>query len=370
MLLTSSSTFELSPPMADTGKLAVVLMNLGGPDKPEAVRGFLFSLFNDARILTLPQPMRGLLAWIISTSRAPTARKTYGLMGGGSPILPNTQAQGDALTEALTGVAAEVRCFIAMRHWQPRTEEAVAQVKAFDPDKVVLLPLYPQFSTTTTQSALDAWYKAAKRLKFQRPTTALCCYPTNPGFIQANADLIIDALPAAREHGEPRILFSAHSLPEKIVEAGDPYKWQTERTADAIREALAARGEPDLDCVSTYQSKVGPLPWVGPSTEDEIKRAAEDKVPLIVAPMSFVSEHVETTVEIGIEYKAEAEALGVPFFMPVPTVGTLAPFIKGLADLVRQAVEHDGPVMSEEGPRLCPAGYAQCCQAAFGCGAT
>ncbi len=345
------------------GKIAVVLMNLGGPDRPEAVRPFLFSLFNDRRILTLPQPVRGLLAWIISTTRAPTARETYGLMGGGSPILPNTEAQANALSEALEKDFDEIRCFIAMRHWQPRTEEAALLVKDYAPDRIILLPLYPQFSTTTTQSALDAWNKAAKRLKIDIPTTSICCFPTDPGFIEANADLVAEALPKAATYGKPRILFSAHSLPEKIVKAGDPYQWQTERTAAAIVERLKRRGLTGLDWLSTYQSKVGPIPWIGPSTEDEIHRAADEKVPLIVVPMSFVSEHVETTVEIGMEYADLAEELGVPYFLPVETASVRDSFIDGLASLVRQAWAQDKSMISQLGPRICPRGFADCCQA-------
>lgn len=340
-------------------KIAVVLFNLGGPDRPEAVRPFLFNLFSDPAIIRLPNPLRLLLALLVSRRRAPAAAAIYEKLGGGSPLLANTEAQAQALETALAG-PDEVRVFIAMRYWQPMSDEAADQVRAFDPDEIVLLPLYPQYSTTTTASSLQAWRRAAQAAGVDRPTRAICCYPTEPGFIAAEAELIREAYAAALPHGRPRVLFSAHGLPESVVKAGDPYQWQCEATAAALVGTL---GVPDLDWVGCYQSRVGPLTWIGPSTDAEIARAGADGVPVVVAPIAFVSDHSETLVEIEIEYRHLAREKGVPFFARVPAVGIAPDFISGLAALVRQACGGGQAVCSQAGGRLCSAGWTACPQA-------
>ncbi len=338
-------------------RIAVILMNLGGPDQPAAVKPFLRNLFNDPNILTVPAPLRTVLAWIISTTREKTAQASYDEMGGGSPILPNTQAQATALDAALATAGLTAKCFVCMRHWHPMTPEVVAAVKAYAPDQVVLLPLYPQYSTTTTKSSREAWMTEAGKQGLTVPTTTICCYPTEDGFIRANAELIRPVLAEAAQHGRPRVLFSAHSLPQKIVDAGDPYQVQCVLTGQAIADAL---GDPDLDWHSTYQSKVGPLPWLEPSTEQAIEQAAKDGVPVVLVPMSFVSEHVETTVELGIEYRELAERLGLSFYGVVPAVAVHQAFIAGLAGLVGRAAQTDAALLSQTGARLCPCGFGAC----------
>ena len=340
-------------------KIAIVLFNLGGPDRPEAVRPFLFNLFNDPSIIGVPNPLRWFLAQLISRKRVKAAGPIYDLLGGGSPLLPNTEAQAADLQAQLTDVG-EVGVFIAMRYWHPMAPDTAAAVKAFDPDRVVLLPLYPQWSTTTTASSLRVWRQAAAGVGLDRPTTLVCCYPTDPGFIRASADLIRAGLKEAEASGKPRVLFSAHGLPKRVVQRGDPYQWQCEQTAAAIVRELAM---PDLDWAACDQSRVGPLEWIGPSTDSEIRRAGKDGVPIVVVPLAFVSEHSETLVEIEIEYRHLAHEAGVPYFVRIPAVGVEAPFISGLADLVRRAVAHDGAVLSEAGGRLCPAEFSGCCQA-------
>lgn len=342
-------------------RTAVVLFNLGGPDSPQAVRPFLQNLFSDPAILQVPGPVRWFLARLISARREKPAQAIYAHLGGRSPLLPNTQAQAAALQSALQeGMEGEeVRCFIAMRYWHPFTEQAVAEVKAFAPARVVLLPLYPQFSTTTTGSSVKAWTEAAVKAGLQVPTHTVCCYPTEPGFIAAMAGLVRQAYDAAAAHGTPRVLFSAHGLPKKVVERGDPYQWQCERTAAALAEALQI---PGLDWLNSYQSRVGPLEWIGPATDAEIERAGRDGVPLVVVPIAFVSEHSETLVEIGIEYRHLADQCGVPYFAPVPTVGDDPAFIAGLADLVRASLSQPAGLGSQQGGRLCPAGFSGCPQ--------
>ena len=345
-------------------RIAVVLFNLGGPDKPESVRPFLFNLFNDRSIIRLPNPFRMVLASLISRRRAPVAMKIYEELGGGSPLLPNTIAQAEALNSRL-GDLGDVRVFIAMRYWHPMSVAAVEQVQAFDPDEVVLLPLYPQFSTTTTASSLRLWRETAQALGFDRPTRAVCCYPIEPGLIAGNVEAIRREYTQACRHGPPRLLFSSHGLPESIVRDGDPYQWQCEQTAAAMVEALAID---ELDWVNCYQSRVGPMKWIGPATDDEIRRAGGDGVPIVVVPIAFVSEHSETLVELDIEYRKLAGEAGVPYYGRVPTVGTNGDFIDGLARLVRQALAGDRALCSQQGGRPCPAAWRGCPQPGSGPG--
>jgi len=336
-------------------RLAVVLLNLGGPDRPDAVRPFLFNLFDDPAIIRLPAPWRSLVAWLIARRRAPVARAIYDRLGGGSPLLPNTEAQAAALGRALNDDA--LRVFIAMRHWHPRADATAAAVAAYAPARIVLLPLYPQFSTTTTQSSLDDWARAARAVGLDVPTHVVCCYPEAAGFVQATAALIRPALRAAAAAGRPRLLFSAHGLPERVVAAGDPYPGQVRRTAAAVAAAL---NEPGLDWTLCYQSRVGPLKWIGPSTDQEVRRAGVDRVPLVVCPIAFVSDHSETLVEIEVEYRHLATQAGVPRFERVPAVGDHPDFIAALAALVRGALSRPPGLCSSTGRRLCPADATGC----------
>jgi protoporphyrin/coproporphyrin ferrochelatase len=318
---------------------AVVLLNLGGPDSPPAVRPFLYNLFSDPAILRLPTVLRLPLAGLIAARRAATARRIYARLGGGSPLLANTQAQARALETALgTGH----RCFIAMRYWHPLTAETVAMVAAWQPAEIVLLPLYPQYSTTTTASSLRAWEVETRRQGLAVPTRIVRSYPTACGFVAALAGLIARSLDVAV--GNPvRLLFSVHGLPLKIVRAGDPYPGEVQATAALV---VAVLGRPGLDWRVCYQSRVGPLAWLGPSVEDELHAAGRDGVAVVVAPISFVSEHSETLVELDIEYRRVAEHSGVPAYFRVPTVGTDPRFVAALAKLVR------GTVLAEDLPAL------------------
>lgn len=327
-------------------RVAVVLFNLGGPDRPEAVRPFLFNLFNDPAIIGLPNPFRTLLAHFIAWRRSGPAGKIYDLLGGGSPLLPNTQAQAAALEQSLQQEGQQVRCFIAMRYWQPMSYEAATQVKEFRPDLVVLLPLYPQYSRTTTGSSVKAWHEAAKAVGLACPTRLIASYPDDDGFIDAGVNLLRSAYAEAQAFGKPRVLFSAHGLPKKVIDGGDPYQWQCEQTAQKLVEKLNIDG---LDWINCYQSRVGPLEWIGPSTDAELRRAAADKVPVLVYPIAFVSEHSETLVEIEIEYRHMAKELGIPAFYRVPTVATHPAFIAGLARRVGEMIhQRDGRAPAAE----------------------
>jgi len=334
-------------------KIAIILFNLGGPDAPEAVRPFLFNLFSDPAIIGASQPFRFLLAQLISRTREKSAQANYALMGGRSPIVPETEAQALALEAALAarGLDMEFKCFLAMRYWRPFTADAAKAARDWGADEAVLLPLYPQFSSTTTASSLKAWAKASAL-----PASTLCCYPAGGGFAQAHADAILAAWRQGGSPERPRVLFSAHGLPQKVIDAGDPYQWQIERSVAAVRALLPTEWEHRV----CYQSRVGPLKWIGPSTEEEIHAAGQDQAGVIVAPIAFVSEHIETLVELDVEYAEKARALGLPYYLRAPALGAGARFIDVLADIVERAAASPGGVRSEDGPRICPGAFGQC----------
>lgn len=316
-------------------KRAILLYSLGGPNNLEAVRPYLFNLFSDPAILRLPNPWREMLAWLIATTRTREAKKVYKAMGGKSPLLEQTQAQARALQKALCDWGT-VECFVAMRCWQPFIFDALRRVKIFNPDEIIHLPLYPQYSTTTTGSSFSEAVALMDELGLNVvPQKVIQAYPTLSGFIESMVAQIKPALKRATKCGKPRLLLSAHGLPLSIVKSGDPYQGQCEETARALIEKL---GRADLDYVLCYQSKVGPMKWIEPSLVGEIDRAGQEKKPLVIAPIAFVSEHSETLYELGMLNRERATHAGVPFYEVVPTVGTTPAFINGLADLVRSAV--------------------------------
>jgi ferrochelatase len=319
-------------------KLAVVLFNLGGPDSPEAVQPFLRNLFSDPAIITLPWILRAPIAWQVARRRAPVAREIYAHIGGRSPIVPETQGQARALEAALAADGVKAKAFIAMRYWHPFADGAALAVKNYAPDRIVLLPLYPQFSTTTTASSLKDWHRAARKVGLDVPTHEIVSYPREAGFIAALAARIRAALGDASPE-EFRLLLSAHGLPKKIIARGDPYQRQVEESASALVDALGIKGLdwPKDEWKVCYQSRVGPLEWIGPATDAEIRRAGAEGKKLIVAPIAFVSEHSETLVELDIEYGKLARESGVPDYRRARAVGDHPAFIAGLAGLVREA---------------------------------
>jgi protoporphyrin/coproporphyrin ferrochelatase len=335
-------------------RTAVVLFNLGGPDSLDAVVPFLRNLFSDPAIITLPNPFRAIIARLIAARRAPVAREIYARLGNSSPILANTETQARALERELGG---DTRIFIAMRYWRPLSGETAVAVKAWRPDEIVLMPLYPQFSATTTASSLDDWHRAAARIGLAVPTRATCCYPTEPGFIAALAARVTVALRAWPAEIKCRVLLSAHGLPQRLAERGDPYQWQIEATAAALRQKFDGKTE----MVVCYQSRVGPLKWLEPATDAEIRRAGAEGRGLIIVPIAFVSEHSETLVELDHDYGKLAAEQGVPRYVRVPTVSDDPLFIAGLAAQVRAART---PIAPASGRRLCPGAATLC-----GCGA-
>jgi len=345
-------------------RLAIVLFNLGGPDRLEAVEPFLYNLFMDPAIISVPQPFRWMLAKLISKRRAPLAQGIYNHIGGKSPLLDLTLEQARALEIAVRRdfEGVEVEAFVCMRYWHPMSAAVAKDVKAFDPDQIIMLPLYPQFSTTTTESSFSDWRLAAAAAGITAPSKRICCYPVEPGLIDAQTQLLKTALDEARaQAGDTpiRVLFSAHGLPKKIVDKkGDPYPQHVEQGAAAIVEQFP---EPINDWLVSYQSRVGPLEWIGPSTDDEIRRAGRDGVALVILPIAFVSEHSETLVELDIEYKALADECSVKIYVRVPAVATHEAFINGLAHVVQNTLKQE--------QSLCPAGAKMriCAKGTKGC---
>lgn len=340
-------------------KRAVVLFNLGGPDSQKAVRPFLFNLFRDPAIIGLPAIARYPLAALIATTREKTAQANYAIMGGRSPLLPETEKQARALEAELARrtPGVETRVFTAMRYWKPRADQTAREVAAFAPDEIVLLPLYPQFSTTTTASSIKDWRRAYQG---SGRTRAVCCYPTAPGFVDAYARSIRATWEAAGRPANVRLLFSAHGLPRRVIDAGDPYQAQVEAGAAAI----AARLPEFADWNVSYQSRVGRLEWLGPATDDEVRRAGADGKGLLVCPIAFVSEHVETLVELDHEYAELARAEGVAPYLRAPTPTVAESFIGTLADAALAQPDADPAPF---GPWLCPAEHGKCaCRQAQG----
>jgi ferrochelatase len=268
--------------------------------------------------------------------------------------LPETRKQAEAL-EAALGAARpgdEARVFVAMRYWKPFADETAKAVAAFAPDELVLLPLYPQYSTTTSASSLQDWAKAYRGPGRVR---TVCCYPTAPGLIEAHVTAIRSTWEAAGKPENVRLLFSAHGLPEKIIEGGDPYQAQVQAGAAAVAARLPELG----DWTVCYQSRVGRLKWLEPSTEQEIRRAGAEGKGVLIDPIAFVSDHVETLVELDHEYAEVAKSVGCAPYLRAPALGVDADFIAGLAKAVGSALARETWVGPDSG-WLCPAGHGRC----------
>jgi ferrochelatase len=330
-------------------KIAILITNLGGPLEQKDVRGFLYNLFADPYIISIPAPFRQLLATLISTTRAKSARKNYAKMGGGSPILAETKKQALALETALKKAWPEtiVKVFIGMRYWHPFIKDTITDIHQFGSDELIILPLYPQFSSTTTLTAIQ---EIKKRLNHDN-VNYTCCYAKHPLFVQAQRELINNAL-KDKNIEDYRLLFSAHGLPEKIIKAGDPYQDQVETGVSFIMQGLES-----ADFQVCYQSRVGPLKWIGPSLDEALAKAANDKKSVIIIPIAFVSEHIETLVELDEEYAEKAEHLGIEHYIRVPTIRDHPLFIEALVDLATRLINKevspigDGPC---SGYKYCP----------------
>jgi ferrochelatase len=330
------------------GRVGVLLLNLGGPDEIEDVRPFLFNLFSDPEIIRLPFPwMQKPLAWMISTMRAKKSQKNYEQIGGGSPLRSITEAQAQALQEQLSDRGQEAQIYIGMRYWHPFTEEAIARIERDGIEKLVILPLYPQFSISTSGSSfrlLEKLWQEDSKLKSIEYTVIPSWYQ-QPGYLQAMAQLIAQELDGFPDRDRVHIFFSAHGVPLSYVEeAGDPYQKEIEECTRLIMRTLNRPNPHTL----AYQSRVGPVEWLKPYTEEAITElAAKEVKDLLVVPISFVSEHIETLQEIDIEYRELAEESGIHDFRRVPALNTHPVFINGLADLVTRAIDSPSLKLSQ-----------------------
>lgn len=329
-------------------RVAVLLFNLGGPKKPEDVKPFLYNLFRDKYIIDLPFGIRQGVASMIANSRAASARKNYAYMGGGSPIVRETEAQARALESYINGKTKglEARVFVGMRYWHPFIEQAAADIAAWRPDEVVVLPLYPQFSSTTTLTAFEAFEKAYKG---KARVTNVCCYAANDHFIKAHTELLKARLKGIKDKDSYRVLFSAHGLPEKIVQKGDPYQVQVEATVSRVMASLNS----EIDHIICYQSRVGPMKWIGPSTDEMIRQAGKDGKSVIVVPIAFVSEHIETLVELDIEYGHLAKEAGIRDYIRIPALGVDTNYIKALNDEVLKAIGSEDAIVGDHDCQSC-----------------
>jgi|TARA_B100001964_G_scaffold227212_1_gene276893 ferrochelatase len=332
-------------------KKAVVLFNLGGPDKLESVEPFLFNLFNDPAIISIPSIFRYPLAKLLSKRRTPIAKNIYKEIGNKSPILELTQNQAKSLENNLLK-KGDYKCFVVMRCWHPRALDVIKKVKEYNPTEIILLPLYPQYSTSTSGSSINEWNDLCKKKNYQIKTKTICCYPTENNFIESHISLINKTLKSI-ENNNFKLIFSAHGLPENKIKKGDPYQWQVEET---VKKIISKIKNENLDHIISYQSHVGPLKWIGPSTDEIIIQYSKEKKGIIIVPIAFVSEHSETLVELDIEYKKLAVTNGCSFYKRVPALGIEENFIKGLTELVLQQETRGNFVSSA----MCPNKYKKC----------
>ncbi len=332
-------------------KKAVILFNLGGPDKLESVEPFLFNLFNDPAIINIPSIFRYPLAKFISKKRAPIAKNIHKEIGNKSPILELTQDQAKSLENNLSK-KGDYKCFVIMRCWHPRASDVIKKVREYNPEEIILLPLYPQYSASTSGSSINEWDDLCKKKNYHVKTKTICCYPTENNFIASHISLIKKTLKVIEDNNF-KLIFSAHGLPKSKIKKGDPYQWQVEETVKKIMSNLE---DENLNYIISYQSRVGPLKWIGPSTDKVIIKYSKEKKGIVIVPISFVSEHSETLVELDIEYKKLAEENGCTFYKRIPALGVEEHFIKGLTELVLQRETRNNFVSSV----MCPNKYVKC----------
>jgi ferrochelatase len=316
--------------MSGGRKIGVVLFQLGGPDSLEAVEPFLYNLFSDPEIIDFPfaRLARPTLAKLVARNRAGKVQHHYKEIGGGSPIRELTERQARALEQEL-GRTLEARVWVAMRYWHPLAEEVVREVTTAQPEELVLLPLYPQYSKVTTGSSLNEWKRRANGLSL--PTRVVPEFYRHPLYLDAMAERINQALERFPVGQPPALVFSAHGVPLSVIESGDPYRRQTEETVGLVMRR-GGWSNPDFLC---YQSRVGPGRWTEPMLHTTLQnlRASGAKRVLVV-PISFVTEHIETLHEIDLEAREQAEKLGFEQFEMMPALNDSPKFIQCLADLV------------------------------------
>ncbi|MUL36717.1 ferrochelatase [Gloeocapsopsis dulcis] len=330
------------------GRIGVLLLNLGGPDQLEDVGPFLFNLFSDPEIIRLPFSwLQKPLAWFISTRRTKLSQENYRQIGGGSPLRQITEEQAAALEKQLRAQGHEAKVYVGMRYWHPFTEEAIARIKRDNIERLVILPLYPQFSISTSGSSFRLlqrlWQEDPKLEKIEY--TVIPSWYKQPRYLQAMAQLIAQELDQFSNSDAVHVFFSAHGVPKSYVEeAGDPYQQEIEECTALIMQTLNRPNPHTL----AYQSRVGPVEWLQPYTEDALKELGSQGVKdIAVVPISFVSEHIETLQEIDIEYREVAEEAGIHNFRRVPALNTHPIFIQAMVDLVEEAMRNPSLKLSQ-----------------------
>ena len=319
----------------DKRRIGVVLFQLGGPDSLEAIEPFLFNLFCDPDIIDFPFARLGRkpLAKLISTTRARKVQHHYAVLGGASPIRKFTEQQAQALQSELARRGVDAACVVAMRYWHPFTQEAIARLSGADVDEVVLLPMYPQYSTTTTGSSLNEWQRQWRETI---PTSLVREFYANRGYIEAVVQRIEATLARFPRPERAEIVFSAHSVPIAVIERGDPYQKQIEQTV-ALVMGRGGWANPHRLC---YQSKVGASKWLQPSLRTTLRDlAAEGASDVCIVPIAFVSDHVETLGEIDHEARELAQQHGIRQFEMTPGLNDSPTFIRALAELVLDKIQ-------------------------------
>ena len=314
-------------------RIAIILFQLGGPDSQAAVEPFLYRLFCDPDIINFPGAFlaRKPLAKLISTTRSKIVRQHNAEIGGGSPIRRLTEQQAQALQAELRPYIS-ARTIVAMRYWHPDTQEAIATLESTPFDELVLLPLYPHYSFATTGSSLKEWNRLYKP---QVPVHVVDHFYDHPDYIAAIVERVNGVLQELPNPDELHLLFSAHGLPMALVEKGDPYPKQIQETVQLVRE-LGAWPNPHALC---FQSRVGPQKWLQPSLPDTIEKLARSGIKrVLVIPVSFLTEHIETLHEINIEAREQAESSGISQFLMMPALNDSPLLIRALADLVLRSV--------------------------------
>jgi ferrochelatase len=315
-------------------RVGIVLFQLGGPDTLEAIEPFLYNLFCDPDIIDFPFARIGRkpLAKLISSTRARKVQHHYATIGGGSPIRRHTERQAKALERELQEEGIDAHCFVAMRYWHPFTSEAIEQVRLAECDELVLLPMYPQYSSTTTGSSLNEWNR---QFGDDIPVHRVESFYLNTAYLDAVAEKVDQALQRFPSPRCPEIIFSAHSIPVAVVEKGDPYQRQIEET---VRLVMQRGGWPNAHRLC-YQSKVGASRWLQPSLHTTLRQLAAEKMrEICVVPIAFVSDHIETLGEIDHEARHLAEELGFTQFEMSAGLNDSPKFIEALSQIVQEAL--------------------------------
>lgn len=323
------------------GATGIVMAQMGGPASLDEVAPFIRSIFEDPAIVPLPggPRTRRALAWLIATARGPSVRARYRLIGGGSPIREITLRQADMVREELRRRGREVEVAVAMRYTEPDTDSAVDSLLSAGVERLLLLPLYPQYSFATTGSSEAELRRVVEARRCAAPLTVVRSWHDHPSFLDATAALIASKLAEVPRAIEARtaVVFTAHGIPERLVERGDPYVAQVEATVAGVVERLRSAGHPDVESLLGYQSRTGPVRWVGPGTEEVIRDLASGGMAAIVAvPISFVSDHIETLWEIDQLFHDLAATSGVAHFTRAPVLGVRPEVGPVLADVVEQ----------------------------------